>query len=321
MAPTNAPSFMTSIPESSVDSHSNYPSALLAGSLNSSKNFERPSLTINSDVMAIMRAMCQPDSGLEIRDRMWLKITIPNAFIGSDLVNWLQTHVEGFADRREARRYACELLKNGYIRHTVNKMSFSEQCYYTIAEICTDMCSLTLDDLDSLSEMDSRSESVVYDTLGPPTLPPPATAAWMTQYAAAGKPYTPSYMSPGMPQLGYLAPAQYNFVNDAMSLDSLLIANGADTVRSSSDSTESGQSQVRATWNMAAATVPSSNPLSTATDVTASAAVGKQSGPSRPMVAAPTDRVPLPLQSQDTTLGGTGGGGAGEMEMASALTS
>jgi hypothetical protein len=24
----------------------------------------------------------QPDSGLEIRDRMWLKITIPNAFIG-----------------------------------------------------------------------------------------------------------------------------------------------------------------------------------------------------------------------------------------------
>ena len=56
---------------------------------------------------------------------------------GSDLVNWLQTHVEGFADRRDARRYACELLKNGFIRHTVNKMSFSEQCYYTVAEICS----------------------------------------------------------------------------------------------------------------------------------------------------------------------------------------
>lgn len=26
--------------------------------------------------------MTKPDSGLEIRDRMWLKITIPNAFIG-----------------------------------------------------------------------------------------------------------------------------------------------------------------------------------------------------------------------------------------------
>jgi len=57
--------------------------------------------------------------------------------LGSDLVNWLQTHVEGFPERRDARRYASELLRNGYIRHTVNKTSFSEQCYYTIAEICT----------------------------------------------------------------------------------------------------------------------------------------------------------------------------------------
>jgi len=56
---------------------------------------------------------------------------------GSDLVNWLLTHVEGFTERRDARRYACELLRSGYIRHTVNKTSFSEQCYYTIAEICT----------------------------------------------------------------------------------------------------------------------------------------------------------------------------------------
>lgn len=30
----------------------------------------------------VVKAMAQPDSGLEIRDRMWLKITIPNAFIG-----------------------------------------------------------------------------------------------------------------------------------------------------------------------------------------------------------------------------------------------
>lgn len=30
----------------------------------------------------IARAMAVPDSGLDIRDRMWLKITIPNAFLG-----------------------------------------------------------------------------------------------------------------------------------------------------------------------------------------------------------------------------------------------
>ncbi len=39
-------------------------------------------LTVNTDMATIVRAMAQPDSGLEIRDRMWLKITIPNAFIG-----------------------------------------------------------------------------------------------------------------------------------------------------------------------------------------------------------------------------------------------
>lgn len=30
----------------------------------------------------IVKAMASPESGLEVRDRMWLKITIPNAFIG-----------------------------------------------------------------------------------------------------------------------------------------------------------------------------------------------------------------------------------------------
>lgn len=39
-------------------------------------------LTINTDMQTVVKAMAQPDSGLEIRDRMWLKITIPNAFIG-----------------------------------------------------------------------------------------------------------------------------------------------------------------------------------------------------------------------------------------------
>ena len=98
-----------------------------------------------------------------------------------------------------------------------------------------DMGSLTLDTLDSVSDIDSQPESVVYDTLGPPTVPPPATVAWMTQYVATGKPYTPSYMSPGIvPLTSHIAPAAYNFVNDTVSLDSLLIANGADTVQSSS---------------------------------------------------------------------------------------
>lgn len=31
---------------------------------------------------SVAKAMASPESGLEVRDRMWLKITIPNAFLG-----------------------------------------------------------------------------------------------------------------------------------------------------------------------------------------------------------------------------------------------
>lgn len=33
------------------------------------------------------------------------------SYSGSDVVDWLYSHVEGFQDRREARKYACNLLK------------------------------------------------------------------------------------------------------------------------------------------------------------------------------------------------------------------
>uniref|UniRef100_A0A8C2H9L3 Dishevelled segment polarity protein 3b n=1 Tax=Cyprinus carpio TaxID=7962 RepID=A0A8C2H9L3_CYPCA len=98
--------------------------------------FEDFHLSIHSDMAAVAKAMASSESGLEVRDRMWLKITIPNAFIGSDVVDWLYHHVEGFTDRREARKYASNLLKAGYIRHTVNKITFSEQCYYIFGDLC-----------------------------------------------------------------------------------------------------------------------------------------------------------------------------------------
>lgn len=54
---------------------------------------------------------------------------------GSDVVDWLYHHVEGFPERREARKYASGLLKAGLIRHTVNKITFSEQCYYVFGDL------------------------------------------------------------------------------------------------------------------------------------------------------------------------------------------
>jgi segment polarity protein dishevelled len=100
---------------------------------------ETDKLTVLTDMRTIVKAMAMPESGLEIRDRTWLKITISNAFIGSDVVDWLFSHVEGFVDRREARKYASQMLKAGYIRHTVNKITFSEQCYYVFGDACAGM--------------------------------------------------------------------------------------------------------------------------------------------------------------------------------------
>lgn len=107
---------------------------------------EEHHLTIHSDMTAVVTAMANPESGLEVRDRMWLKITIANAFIGSDVVDWLHRNVEGFTDRREARKYAGNLLKAGYIRHTVSKVTFSEQCYYVFGDLCADLAVMSLPD-------------------------------------------------------------------------------------------------------------------------------------------------------------------------------
>ncbi|XP_031696040.1 segment polarity protein dishevelled homolog DVL-3-like, partial [Anarrhichthys ocellatus] len=130
-------------------------------------------LTIHSDMTVVVTAMANPESGLEVRDRMWLKITIPNAFIGSDVVDWLHRSVDGFTDRREARKYAGNLLKAGFIRHTVNKVTFSEQCYYVFGDLCGDLGVMTLLDPEEESSLGGGSDC---DPLAPASGPqrPPA---------------------------------------------------------------------------------------------------------------------------------------------------
>ncbi|XP_063689459.1 segment polarity protein dishevelled homolog DVL-3-like isoform X1 [Bolinopsis microptera] len=92
-------------------------------------------LTVYSKMEDVAHTMAQPTSGLEIKERTWLKVTIPDAFIGQDLVKWLKEHISGLSDHKEARRFASNMLKNGYIQNTVNKSEkFSDQCYY----ICGD---------------------------------------------------------------------------------------------------------------------------------------------------------------------------------------
>ena len=60
---------------------------------------------------------------------------LTGASAGADVVDWLYAHVEGFKERREARKYASGMLKRGFLRHTVNKVTFSEQCYYVFGDL------------------------------------------------------------------------------------------------------------------------------------------------------------------------------------------
>lgn len=114
-------------------------------------------LNMQTPMYRIVKAMAAKDSALEVKDRTWLKMTIPNSFIGgykiifsvppyfpqfsssilchlfsllcflgpcmymyihctltyigSELVDWLNSNVEGFLDRRHARKYAALMLK------------------------------------------------------------------------------------------------------------------------------------------------------------------------------------------------------------------
>ncbi|KAG7214610.1 hypothetical protein INR49_010502 [Caranx melampygus] len=126
-------------------------SSSISSSIPETERFDDFHLSIHSDMATVAKAMACPESGLEVRDRMWLKITIANAFI--------------------ARKYASNLLKAGYIRHTVNKITFSEQCYYVFGDLCGNMTHLSLHDHDGSSGGASDQ-----DTL--PPLPHPGAAPW-----------------------------------------------------------------------------------------------------------------------------------------------
>uniref|UniRef100_A0A915Q0L0 DIX domain-containing protein n=1 Tax=Setaria digitata TaxID=48799 RepID=A0A915Q0L0_9BILA len=90
-------------------------------------------LNVDMDPVIILKYMALPSSGLQIKNRKWLKIPVPMSFIGRDLVDWLMEHVHGITDRKAARIYASKLLAEGHIRHVVNKLTFTEK--YSILSV------------------------------------------------------------------------------------------------------------------------------------------------------------------------------------------
>ncbi|XP_030648533.1 segment polarity protein dishevelled homolog DVL-2-like [Chanos chanos] len=187
------PPFPSSSAHSTVTSNSNVTETERLNDFN---------LSLHSDMASVAKAMASPDSGLEVRDRMWLKITIPNAFLGSDVVEWLFQHVEGFHDRREARKYASNLLKAGFIRHTVNKITFSEQCYYIFGDFSD--CQNYMANL-SLNDNDGSSGASDQDTLAP--LPLPGATPWPLMHTF---PYQYPQPFPAQPQAFSAQPPPYH---------------------------------------------------------------------------------------------------------------
>ncbi|XP_061537462.1 segment polarity protein dishevelled homolog DVL-3-like [Phycodurus eques] len=95
-------------------------------------------LSVDSDMATVVKAMMKSDSGVAVRDRMWIKIVIPDAFTGSDAVRWLRRNLVGVAKRADALRYAAELLERRFIRHAVNAQThkrFAQQRYYVVGDL------------------------------------------------------------------------------------------------------------------------------------------------------------------------------------------
>ncbi|XP_012787901.2 segment polarity protein dishevelled homolog DVL-1 isoform X1 [Sorex araneus] len=167
-------------------------SSSLTSSVPGAPQLEDAPLTVKSDMSAVVRVMQLPDSGLEIRDRMWLKITIANAVIGADVVDWLYSHVEGFKERREARKYASSMLRRGFLRHTVNKITFSEQCYYVFGGLCSNLAALNLN-----SGSSGASDQDPVAPLPHPSAPWPLGQSYPYQYPGPPPCFPPAYQDPG----------------------------------------------------------------------------------------------------------------------------
>ena len=121
----------------------------------------------------ICRAMQQTQSGLDIRDRLWLKIILKNSFLGSDLVHWLNQNVDGFIDKQDAKEYACALLERGYIRHPIVGLltrGFSKSCYYVFGRLTNegDAQDDTASQIHGMSQLTLDETNANYDTIARP---------------------------------------------------------------------------------------------------------------------------------------------------------
>uniref|UniRef100_A0A0N4ZIS4 PDZ domain-containing protein n=1 Tax=Parastrongyloides trichosuri TaxID=131310 RepID=A0A0N4ZIS4_PARTI len=125
------------------ESHENLASSSCVIKRSSSRVSEKKELTmhhveklfdLDSNKENVVLAMSLPNSYLEAKEKAWIKINYPMCFLGTHLIDWLLSNVKGLKDRKNARNYAFELLKQKLIVHVVCRYTFSEQSYYVFGE-------------------------------------------------------------------------------------------------------------------------------------------------------------------------------------------
>uniref|UniRef100_A0A2K6UEN1 Dishevelled segment polarity protein 1 n=1 Tax=Saimiri boliviensis boliviensis TaxID=39432 RepID=A0A2K6UEN1_SAIBB len=118
-----------------------------------------------------------------------------SSFVDSDedgSTSRLSSSTEQSTSSRLIRKYASSLLKHGFLRHTVNKITFSEQCYYVFGDLCSNLAALNLNS--------GSSGASDQDTLAPlphPTAPWPLGQGYPYQYPGPPPCFPPAYQDPG----------------------------------------------------------------------------------------------------------------------------
>uniref|UniRef100_A0A0K0EH50 DEP domain-containing protein n=1 Tax=Strongyloides stercoralis TaxID=6248 RepID=A0A0K0EH50_STRER len=105
---------------------------------------------LNSNKENVVMSMSLPNSYLEAKEKAWIKISYPMCFYGKHLVDWLLANVKGLKERKNARNYAFELLKEKLIVHVICRYTFSEQCYYVFGEKIEKLKKANESDVDAL---------------------------------------------------------------------------------------------------------------------------------------------------------------------------
>uniref|UniRef100_A0A0K0EWY4 Segment polarity protein dishevelled (inferred by orthology to a D. melanogaster protein) n=1 Tax=Strongyloides venezuelensis TaxID=75913 RepID=A0A0K0EWY4_STRVS len=125
------------------ESHENLPSSPGIGKKSLVNQNDRKELTmhhvdklfnLDTNKENVVLSMSLPNSYLEAKEKTWIKINYPMCFLGKHLIDWLLANVKDLKDRRSARNYAFELLKEKLIVHVICRYTFSEQCYYVFGE-------------------------------------------------------------------------------------------------------------------------------------------------------------------------------------------